>query len=66
MPDSTTDYEDKTYDCEADRLAIHLATILQNHPELPSVVESWPELPEPVRAGILAMVKAANGETNER
>jgi hypothetical protein len=28
-------------------------------PDLAAVVEAWPELPEALRAGILAMVKAA-------
>jgi hypothetical protein len=32
-------------------------------PELQAVIAAWPTLPEPIRAGILAMVKAsaANG-----
>jgi hypothetical protein len=28
-------------------------------PDLASVIETWPSLPEAIRAGILAMVKAA-------
>jgi len=28
-------------------------------PELAAVVEAWPTLPEPIKAGILAMVQAA-------
>jgi len=31
-------------------------------PELSRVVKAWPELPEPIRAAILAMVKSATGE----
>ena len=31
----------------------------RNDPDLAVVVEAWPTLPEAVRAGILAMVKAA-------
>ncbi len=50
-----------TCDGNPGRLSIHLATILQNHPELASVVESWPTLPEPVRVGILAMVRSSQG-----
>ncbi len=31
-------------------------------PELAAVVEAWADLPDAVRAGILAMVRAAGGE----
>ena len=30
-------------------------------PELAAVVKAWAHLPEPIKAGILAMVKAAKG-----
>ena len=30
-------------------------------PDLAAVVAAWPELPEAIKAGILAMVKAASG-----
>lgn len=30
-------------------------------PELVAVIEAWDKLPEAIRAGILAMVKAASG-----
>jgi hypothetical protein len=30
--------------------------------ELIVVIESWPDLPEPIRAGIVAMVRACRGE----
>jgi len=32
------------------------------HPDLAAVIEAWPRLPEAVRAGIVAMVKAAERE----
>jgi hypothetical protein len=32
----------------------------QTDPDLAAVVAAWPELPEAIRAGILAMVKAAS------
>ncbi|MCH7685408.1 MAG: hypothetical protein IH899_01785 [Planctomycetes bacterium] len=31
-------------------------------PDLRAVIEAWPELPDAVKAGILAMVRAAGGE----
>ena len=31
----------------------------QNDPELTAVIRAWPELPEAIRAGIVAMVEAA-------
>jgi hypothetical protein len=30
-------------------------------PELAAVVAAWPDLPEPVRRGIVAMIQAAGG-----
>jgi hypothetical protein len=30
-------------------------------PALAALIEAWPTLPEPIRAGILAMVQAAGG-----
>jgi hypothetical protein len=31
-------------------------------PDLAAIVDAWPELPEAIRAGILAMEKAASAE----
>jgi hypothetical protein len=31
----------------------------QTYPDLAAVVDAWPELPEALKAGIVAMVKAA-------
>ena len=40
-------------------LADHLPTdTCQNDPDLAAVVDAWPELPEALKAGIVAMVKA--------
>lgn len=30
-------------------------------PELATLISAWPSLPEPIRAGILALVRAAGG-----
>jgi hypothetical protein len=40
-------------------LAYSLARESQNDPDLARVVEAWPALPEAIRAGIVAMVRAA-------
>jgi hypothetical protein len=45
----------------ASSVAHHLPTdTCQIPPDLAAVVAAWPTLPEPIRAGILAMVKAAS------
>ena len=31
-------------------------------PELHMVIDAWPTLPEPIRAGVLAMIRAASGK----
>jgi hypothetical protein len=38
-----------------------LAELLTDAPDLTALLAAWPALPEPVRAGIAAMVKAAIG-----
>ena len=40
-------------------LAEYLAFLSEKSPDLAAVVRSWPHLPEAVKAGIVAMVKAA-------
>ena len=40
-------------------LVLSLVFLEQNAPDLAAIVRAWPVLPEPVRAGILAMVKAS-------
>ena len=35
-------------------------------PDLAAVVDAWPNLPEPIRAGIVAMIQAASGGTGRR
>jgi hypothetical protein len=43
----------------ADNMAFCLAFLAQKSPDLALLVERWEELPEAVRAGMVAMVKAA-------
>ena len=45
---------------EPNDLACYLALLLQEYPEISQIVKVWPELPEAIRTGILAMVNAAN------
>ena len=48
----------KSYDNPSSHLAAFLAYMSRRNPDLAAVVRAWPKLPEAVRAGILAMVKA--------
>ena len=43
----------------ADQLGHILALFASQNPDLAEVVKAWPNLPEPIRKGILAMVKAS-------
>ena len=45
-----------------DDLARSLALLVRNCPELNTIVQAWPSLPDAVRAGILAMVKASSDD----
>ncbi len=48
---------------EAPSLAAQGKRAAQNPPpDLAAVIDAWPDLPEPIRAGIVAMVKAASGK----
>jgi hypothetical protein len=38
----------------------------QNDPELAHIVDAWPTLPDAIKAGIVAMVKAASGKSSIR
>jgi len=37
-----------------------LALLSEKSPDLAAIVKAWPDLPEAVKAGIVAMVKAAD------
>jgi hypothetical protein len=41
-------------------LAAHRQRAASNDPDLAAVIDAWDRLPEAVRAGIVAMVKAAS------
>ena len=52
---------DTTYGTCTQRLTDLLTEIQRGSPDLATVVSSWAELLAPVKAGIVAMVKAARG-----
>ena len=47
-------------------LASCLAFLVEKSPDLADVLTAWPKLPEALKAGILAMVKATVGGENCR
>jgi hypothetical protein len=38
----------------------------QPPPDLAEIIDAWPALPEPIRAGILAMIRTTFGKGNGR
>ncbi len=57
LPSATSDKDLQT---SPSSLGPHLATdTCQTEPDLATVMDAWDRLPEAVRAGIVAMVKAA-------
>ena len=67
----TTDRRNSNQGIGKGRKTITLATSLPHFnsnlpPELAEVVDAWPELPEAIRAGIVAMVRAASGNGGGR
>jgi hypothetical protein len=40
-------------------LAVNSQCVTPDEPDLAAIVAAWPTLPEPVKAGIVAMVKAS-------
>ena len=49
----------QTIDEKAPKSKVFRGKSNQIPPELASVIEAWPELPGPVKAGILALVRAS-------
>ena len=56
-------HSDMTRPSRATQGATHL---LPDDPGLAAVVEAWPELPDAIKAGIVAMVRAASGSRPDR
>jgi hypothetical protein len=48
-----------TSDCNEIRVADCVAFLAENRPDLAAVVEAWDRLPDAIRQGIVAMVRAA-------
>lgn len=48
-----------TSDGGGGNLPVSLPVALKEHPDLIILILAWAKLPEPVRAGIMAMVRAA-------
>jgi hypothetical protein len=46
-------------------LARCLAQVVQKHPELARLIQSWPELPEHIRAAIKALVQTHKAEKSK-
>ena len=57
--DHAGDDDTSTYERDPEILTSCLVVLERNGPDLAAMVAAWPALPEPVKAGILAMVRAA-------
>jgi hypothetical protein len=56
---TTSDVPTDTYKPAEIHLSPDLSLNVTNHPELAELIRAWPDLPEPLRDGISAMVKSA-------
>ncbi len=63
---STRSEADGTYGDAPESVANCFTQDAPADPELAAVVEAWPALPEPIRAGILAMVRASVGQDSAK
>ena len=63
-PDFITPLAVETNDRDAESLVSCLVFLAQIDIDLAVIVEAWPTLPEPIRAGIVAMVRASNSESD--
>ena len=62
LHDSASPSQSSTSGNAEENLAFCLAFLAQKSPDLALIVERWDSLPEPVRAGIVAMIKVAGGK----
>ena len=62
LAESVTSGTTSTYDKSDSRLPPSLPEILRDRPDLAAVVAAWDDLPNAIRAGILAMVRAAGAD----
>ena len=56
---SRKDADNETSDKAPQGLTAYLALLDSEKPDLAGVIRAWPDLPGAIKAGILAMVKAA-------
>ncbi len=59
-PSNSTGNSTNHHPCGAESGAPTLAN-LNIAPELAALIDAWPRLPEPIKVGILALVRAAGG-----
>ena len=59
LESDVSDCNSTTYESVEENLAFYLALLSEKSPDLALIVDSWEALSEPVRAGIITMVKVA-------
>jgi len=65
--ESPKSHSDKTLRSASSPLAHHLPTDKRKTPrELQSIIDAWSNLPDPIRAAIMALVNAASGNGGGR
>ncbi len=60
-PDSVSPEPAQTCEQPPDNSADSSASLAGNDPDLAAVLQAWPTLPEAIKAGILATVRAVGG-----